>query len=215
MEFRTLGPIELWSAGQRQDLGSGRVRALLAMLVLTPRTMVPAETLIDRLWDTQPPPKARENLSVYVARLRSSLRQAVGDSVRLTGRAQGGYLLDVDPESVDVHRFRRLGRQAAALTASGDYDHASALLREADGLWRGQPLAGLRGDWFIRMRDALDEERRASIIERIGIELELGRHADLVGELRHLLTRYPLDETLVAQQMTALYRNGRQSDAMY
>lgn len=214
MEFRTLGPIELWSAGQRQDLGSGRVRALLAMLVLTPRTMVPAETLIDRLWDTRPPPKARENLSVYVARLRSSLRQAVGDSVRLTGRAQGGYLLDVDPESVDVHRFRRLGRQAAALTASGDYDHASALLREADGLWRGQPLAGLRGDWFIRMRDALDEERRASIIERIGIELELGRHADLVGELRHLLTRYPLDETLVAQQMTALYRNGRQSDAL-
>jgi DNA-binding SARP family transcriptional activator/tetratricopeptide (TPR) repeat protein len=214
MEFRTLGPIELWSAGQRRDLGSARARSLLAMLLLTPRAMVPVETLIDRLWDARPPPKARESLSVYVARLRLSLRQAVGDEVRIAGRTQGGYLLEVDPEMVDVHRFRRLGRQAAALAASGDYDHASALLREADGLWRGQPLAGIRGDWVERMRDALEEERRAAIIERIGFELELGRHADLVGELRHLLTRYPLDETLVAQQMTALYRNGRQADAL-
>ena len=214
MEFRTLGPIELWSGGQRQDLGSARVRSLLAMLLLTPRTMVPVETLIDRLWETRPPPKARESLSVYVARLRSSLRQAVGDKVRLAGRTQGGYLLEVDPETIDVHRFRRLGRQAAALAASGDYEHASALLREADALWRGQPLAGIRGDWVVRMRDALEEERRAAIIERIGIELETGRHADLVGELRHLLTRYPLDETLVAHQMTALYRSGRQADAL-
>jgi len=129
MEFRTLGPIELWSAGQRQELGSARVRSLLAMLLLTPRSMVPVETLIDRLWDARPPPKARESLSVYIARLRASLRQAVGDNVRLAGHRQGGYLLEVDPETVDVHRFRRLGRQAAALTASGDYDHASALLR--------------------------------------------------------------------------------------
>jgi tetratricopeptide (TPR) repeat protein/DNA-binding SARP family transcriptional activator len=214
MEFRTLGPIELWAAGQRQDLGSARARSLLAMLLVTPRAMVPADTLIDRLWEARPPPKARESLSVYVARLRSSLRQAVGDEVRLVGRNHGGYLLEVDPETVDLHRFRRLGRQAGALAASGDYDHASELLREADALWRGQPLADIRGDWIDRMRDALDEERRAAIIERIGFELELGRHADLVGELRHLLARYPLDETLVAHQMTALYRNARQADAL-
>jgi len=214
MEFRTLGPIELWSAGLRQDLGSARERSLLVMLLLTPRAMVPAETIIDRLWDAQPPPKARESLSVYVARLRSSLRQAVGDNVRLVGRAHGGYLLEVDPETIDLHRFRRLGRQAAALAASGDYDHASDLLREAGKLWRGQPLAGIRGDWVARMREALEEERRAAVVERIGFELALGRHADLVGELRHLLARYPLDETLVAHQMTALYRSGRQSDAL-
>jgi DNA-binding SARP family transcriptional activator/tetratricopeptide (TPR) repeat protein len=214
MEFRTLGPIELWSAGQREDLGSARARALLAMLLLTPRAMVPVETLIDRLWDAQPPPKARESLSIYVARLRASLRQAVGDNVRLVGRSHGGYLLEVDPESIDLHRFRRLGRQAAALAASGDFGHGAELLREADKLWRGQPLAGVRGDWVARMREALDEERRAAIIERIGYELELGRHADLVGELRHLLARYPLDETLAAHQMTALYRSGRQADAL-
>jgi DNA-binding SARP family transcriptional activator/tetratricopeptide (TPR) repeat protein len=214
MEFRTLGPIELWSAGLRHDLGSARARSLLVMLLLTPRTMVPVETLIDRLWDERPPPKARESLSVYIARLRGSLRQALAEDVRLTGRNSGGYVLEVDSEAVDVHRFRRLRRQAAALSASGAHEHAAKLLHEADALWRGQPLAGISGDWVTRMRDGLEEERRGAIIERIGCELELGRHADLVGELRHLLARYPLDEMLVAHQMTALYRNGRQADAL-
>jgi len=213
MEFRALGPIELWSAGQPQDLGPARARCILAMLLLTPRTIVPADTLIDRLWDTRPPPKARENLSVYVARLRASLRQAVGDRVQLVGRARG-YMLDVDPEAVDVHRFRRLRRQANALAASGDHEQAVVLLREADGLWRGQALAGIGGDWVARMRDGLEEERRAAILERVGCELELGRHADLVGELRPLLAQYPLDETLVAHQMTALSRSGRPADAL-
>src|SRR5258708_5941695 len=176
MEFRALGPVELWTAGQRQDLGPARARSILAMLLLTPRTIVPAETLIDRLWDTGPPPKARESLSVYLARLRASLRQAVGDGVQLVGRA-GGYGLEVDPETVDVHQFRRLRRQAGALAASGDYDHAAGLLQEADGLWRGQALAGISGDWIARMRDGLEEERRAAIVERVGCELELGRQA--------------------------------------
>jgi DNA-binding SARP family transcriptional activator len=213
MEFRALGPIELWSAGQQRDLGPARARCVLAILLLTPRTIVPAEVLIDRLWDTQPPPKARESLSVYITRLRASLRQALGDSVRLVGRARG-YVLDVDPETVDLHQFRRLRRQADALTASGDYDHAASLLREADGLWRGQALAGIRGDWVARMRDSLEEERRAAILERVECELELGRHADLVGELRHLLAQYPLDETLTAHQMAALYWSGRPADAL-
>src|SRR5579862_123355 len=156
MEFRTLGPIELWSAGQPQDLGSARLRCVLAVLLLAPRTIVPAETLIDRVWDTRPPPKARESLSVYIARLRVSLRQAVGDRVQLAGRTRG-YILDVDPEAIDVHQFRRLRRQADALAASGDYGQAAALLREADDLWHGPALAGIRGDWVERMRDSLEE----------------------------------------------------------
>ena len=213
MEFRALGPIELWSAGQQCDLGPARARRVLAILLLTPRTIVPAEVLIDRLWDTRPPPKARESLSVYIARLRASLRLALDDGVRLAGRARG-YVLDVDPEAVDLHQFRRLRRQAEALSASGDYDHAASLLREADGLWRGQALAGIPGDWVGRMRDSLEEERRAAILERVECELELGRHADLVGELRQLLAQYPLDETFIAHQMTALYWNGRPADAL-
>ena len=84
MEFRVLGPIELWSAGQQCDLGPTRVRCVLAILMLTPRTLVPTDVLIDRVWDTEPPPKARESLSVYITRLRASLRQAIGNSIRLT-----------------------------------------------------------------------------------------------------------------------------------
>lgn len=213
MEFRTLGPIELWSAGQPQDLGSARLRCVLAVLLLAPRTVVPAETLIDRLWDTRPPPKARESLSVYIARLRASLRQAVGDRVQLVGRTRG-YVLEIDPDTIDVHQFRRLRRQADSLASSGDYGGAAELLREADALWHGPALAGLRGDWVERMRDSLEEERRAAILERVECELELGRHSDLVGELHHLLTQYPLDETFIGHQMTALYRSGRPGDAL-
>jgi tetratricopeptide (TPR) repeat protein len=113
-----------------------------------------------------------------------------------------------------VHQFRRLRRQADALVASGDYEQAAGLLREADRLWRGQALAGIRGDWVARMRDALEQERRAAILERVGYELELGRHSDLVGELGLLLVQYPTDETLVAHQMTALCRSGRPADAL-
>jgi DNA-binding SARP family transcriptional activator len=213
MEFRVLGPTELWSAGRQCDLGPARERGTLAILLLAPRTIVPVGSLIDRLWDTRPPPKARESLSVYIARLRASLRQAVGDRVRLAGRANG-YVLDVDPEAVDLHRFRGLRRQADTLSASGDYDHAARLLREADGLWRGQAMAGIRGDWVARMRDSLEEERRAAILQRVECELELGRHADLVGELHGLVAQYPHDETLIAHQMTALYRSGRPADAL-
>jgi len=213
MEFRVLGPTELRAAGQQADLGSAKVRSVLAILLLTPRTIVPAETLIDRLWDDEPPPKARENLSVYVARLRAALRHAAADGVRLAGRASG-YVLDLDPETVDLHKFRELRRQASALAAGGDHDDAAALLRDADGLWRGQALAGIRGAWVARMRDSLEEERRAAILERVECELELGRHADLVGELRGLMAQYPLDETFIAHQMTALYWSGRPGDAL-
>src|SRR5690242_9094238 len=104
MEFRVLGPAELWSDGRQFDLGPARERGVLAILLLTPRTIVPAATLIDRLWDSEPPAKARESLSVYVARLRASLRRSMGNGVRLEGRLSG-YALDVDPETVDLHRF--------------------------------------------------------------------------------------------------------------
>src|SRR5580693_2791498 len=213
MEFRVLGPIELWSAGQQCDLGPTRVRCVLAILMLTPRTLVPTDVLIDRVWDTEPPPKARESLSVYITRLRASLRQAIGDGIRLTGR-DSGYELDIDPGTIDLHHFRRLRRQADALAADGDCDQAVSLLREADLLWRGQALAGIRGDWVARMRHSLDEERRAAIVKRIECELELGHHADLVGELRHLLAQYPLDEALIAHQMAALYGSGRPGEAL-
>jgi DNA-binding SARP family transcriptional activator/tetratricopeptide (TPR) repeat protein len=213
MDLRVLGPVELWSAGRQHNLGPAKLRCVLAILLLTPRTIVPAESLVSRLWDETRPPKARQDLSAYVSRLRNRLRQIPEDRISLVSRAHG-YMLDVDPEAVDLHRFRRLRRQAAAITGSGDSEHAVALLREAEALWRGQALAGLPGDYVTRVRHSLEEERRAAIAERIELELRLGRHAELVGELHDLAAQYPLDEALVGHQMTALYRSGRPSDAL-
>jgi tetratricopeptide (TPR) repeat protein/DNA-binding SARP family transcriptional activator len=212
MQFQLLGPLELWSAGERYELGSPKELCVLAILLLTPGTPVPAEVLIDRLWGERPPSKAREGLRAYVTRLRGRL-SAADDQARLQGRADG-YLLDVDLEAVDLYRFRRLRRQARAVAASGETEHAVLLLREADALWHGQALAGLPGDWMARMRGSLEEERRAAILERVELELELGRHADLLGELGQLAAQYELDEAVTACQMTALYRSGRQADAL-
>src|SRR6185437_2261169 len=132
---------------------------------------------------------------------------------RLVARAHG-YLLDVASETIDLYQFRRLCRQAGALAESGDPEHASSLLRDADELWHGQALAGLAGDYMVRMRGSLEEERRTAILQRIELELAAGRHTGHVGELGELLAQYPLDEAVTAAQMKALYRSGRPSDAL-
>ena len=144
MEFRVLGPIELWSAGQQCDLGPTRVRCVLAILMLTPRTLVPTDVLIDRVWDTQPPPKARESLSVYITRLRASLRQAIGDGIRLTGR-DSGYELDIDPGTIDLHQFRRLRRQADALCRDDVHPRFAAGQAVGSDVPQEGQLGALRG----------------------------------------------------------------------
>ena len=186
---------------------------ILVSLLMTPGTPVPNEILIDRLWGTEPPAKALEDLRAYVSRLGRYLRGAVDDDTRLIAQSHG-YALVTDPQSVDVHRFRRLGRQADAMAQSGDEEHAAALLLRGDALWRGQALSGLAGDYLSRVRTGLEEERRASIVKRIELELRLGHHARLIGELSQLTGQYPVDETLAGQRMTALYRAGRQVDAL-
>jgi DNA-binding SARP family transcriptional activator/tetratricopeptide (TPR) repeat protein len=213
MEFRVLGPVELWSEGQRYNPGSTKARCVLAILLLNLSTVVPVDVLISRLWDTNPPPKARESLSAYVTRLRRVLGQVAGDRVQLASRAHG-YVLEGDPEDVDLHRFRRLRRQASALADSGDRDHAALLLREADALWHGQALEGIYGDSLERVRHGLEEERRAATLERIELELALGHHASLVVELQQLSDSFPLDEAFIAHHVNALYLSGRVSDAL-
>jgi DNA-binding SARP family transcriptional activator len=213
MEFRILGPVELRSDGQRRALESGKVSGILAALLLTPGKIIPADDLIDRLWETSPPAGARGYLSVYVSRLRAALRRAGGNGAMLAGRA-GGYVLDFDPDEADLHQFRRLRRQGAAAASASRNSEAVRLLRDADRRWRGPALAGISGEWFAAIRHGLQEERRAAVIERVQLELDLGRHVSLVGELASLLARYPMDEILIACQMTALYRCGRMSEAL-
>lgn len=213
LTFRILGPVEMWYADRQCDLPPGRASGVLAILLLTPRITVPTGVLAERLWDGRLPEKARENLSAYVTRLRGSLRRAAGDGVKLIRRS-GGYVLDVDPGAVDLHQFRHMRRLARALADSNDRDAAIRSLRSAEVLWTGQALAGVRGDWFARIRGGLEDERRVAIAERVECELQLGRHSSLVGELGGLLAEYPLDETFIGCMMTALYRSGRTSDAL-
>jgi DNA-binding SARP family transcriptional activator len=213
MEFRILGPVELRFDGLQRALESGKVSGILAALLLTPGRIVPAEDLIDRLWEDDPPAGARGNLAVYVSRLRASLRQAGGNGAALSGRASG-YVLDFDPDDADLHQFRRLRLEGAAAATAGQNSEAVRLLRDADLLWHGPAMAGISGKWFAAMRDGLQEERRAAVIERVELELDLGEHVNLVSEIGSLLAQYPMDETLIGYQMIALYRCGRISDAL-
>ncbi len=184
---------------------------MLANLLLTPGRPVSAETLIDHVWGADPPAKVRGSLWSYIARLRRIL---AGDAEARLASRSGLYVLEAASESIDLHRFRSLRTQARALSGSGEKEHAARLLREADLLWNGEALAGLPGDWARRTRTALEHERVAAAIDRVELDLALGKESELTGELSELISRHPFDERLVEIQMVALYRTGRQAEAM-
>jgi DNA-binding SARP family transcriptional activator len=188
VEFRILGPVEVWDDGQRLCLGSPKEACVLAVLLLTPGRPVSAETLVDYVWGDDPPRKVRGSLWSYIARLRRLL--AVNGEVRLTFRS-GSYELSADPDSVDLHRFRRLRAQAGAIADSGETEQAAQLLREADQFWRGDPLTGLQGDWARQTRSLLEQEHLAAILERANAELALGNDADVARELAALVPKHP------------------------
>uniref|UniRef100_UPI001A9558B9 AfsR/SARP family transcriptional regulator n=1 Tax=Actinomadura roseirufa TaxID=2094049 RepID=UPI001A9558B9 len=211
MEFRVIGPVELWAGGRRRDLGTTKERCVLAVLLLSPRQSVPASSLISRVWDDNPPPKARQSLYSYITRLRHRLADL--DGVEL-GSRQGTYRLDVEDEAVDLHRFALLRDQARAIAESGDGEYALEHYRRAAGLWRAIPLADLRGDWVERTRTNLEEQLLTATFERAELELRHGHHADLVGELTALAERYSYHERAVELLMVALFRSGRQAEAL-
>ncbi|WP_171068925.1 AfsR/SARP family transcriptional regulator [Actinomadura geliboluensis] len=211
MEFRIIGPVELWIDGRRRDLGTPKERCVLAVLLLSRRQPVPTETIIRRVWDRDPPAKARQGLQVYMTRLRRRLGDAEGAT--LISR-QGSYLLDVDDESVDLHRFWRLYGQARAIAESGDDEYALDHHRQAAELCRAEPLADLSGGWAERTRHSLEQELLSAAFVRIDLELKRGNHADLLRELSDLTERHPLDERPVERLMMALYRCGRQAEAL-
>jgi DNA-binding SARP family transcriptional activator len=199
MEFRLFGPGELWCGSQRIDLGHAKQRSVLAVLLMEPGRVVPVHTLVDRVWGHSPPDTALSVLYGYVTRLRKVLSVA---GVRLDRRS-GGYLVDVDPDCVDVHRFRRLLA-----------DGSPAALDEALTLWRGTPLAGTAGPWVARTREVLEEQWLAAQVARNAAYLAAGRHAELIGQLLDVVSAYPMDERLVVQLMLALSRSGRTADAL-
>jgi DNA-binding SARP family transcriptional activator len=210
MDFRILGPLEVVDDGRKVALGGPRPRALLAILLLHRGEVVPAEQLIDHLYGGRPPRGAVKSLQAHVSRLRKAL--AGGCNLRT---AAGGYALDVEPGSFDLDRFDDLVERGRDALARDDANAASSALTEALALWRGPPLTDFRYDEFAQAEIARLEERRLAVVEdRIDADLALGRHTDLVGEVQVMVAEFPLRERLRTQLMLALYRCGRQADAL-
>jgi DNA-binding SARP family transcriptional activator/tetratricopeptide (TPR) repeat protein len=210
MEFKLLGPPELSGSGPHNIRLSPQLWGVLASLLMAESKPVPVDSLVDHLWDWNAPPMAIATIRTYVSRINTLLER---DGVRIRRRARG-YELPVDPQAVDLHRFRSLRRQAESVAASGDLSHAAALLRQANELWRGPALMGLSGEWVSARGRALDEERLEAVKLRIGIELDLGRQASVLGELRELSEHHSFDEEVARDLMVSLYRLGRQKDAI-
>jgi DNA-binding SARP family transcriptional activator len=205
VEFRILGPLEVVEHGQKLPLGGLKQRALLAILLLHANEVVSSERLIDELWGERPPATAPKALQVYISKLRKSL----GDD-RLSTRTPG-YVLRVDPGELDLDRFERLVNDAH----STDPATGARKLSEALALWSGQPLTDVAGEPFAQVPIArLEELRLAAVEERIDFELALGAGANLVSELEALLADHPLREHARGQLMLALYRAGRQAEAL-
>jgi YVTN family beta-propeller protein len=209
MQFRILGSLEVATDGRRVSLGGTRQRAVLAILLLHHGEVVSVDRLVDELWGERPPDTATKTVQVYVSRLRKEL----GEGVVLT--RGGGYLLDIEPEQVDAARFERFARDGRNALERGDVSGARDQLGEALDMWRGPALADLAYEEFAQGEVArLDELRLATLEERIEADLALGRHAELVPELEILVREHPARERLRAQLILALYRSGRQADAL-
>ena len=211
MEFRVLGPLEAEVGGQLLPLRGRRQRALLALLLLSANEVVPDDRLLDDLWGDEPPSSGRAALRVRVSQLRKALGEA--GSALLT--RPPGYVLHVEPDRIDSRLFERLLGEGRRQLAEGSPELAALTLREALGLWRGPAFADVAYESFAQAEIArLEELRLAAIEEQVAADLELGRHAELVGELESLVAAEPLRERLRGQLMLALYRSGRQADAL-
>jgi len=210
MDFRILGPLEARDDRGELPLGGGKQRALLALLLIHPNESLSTDRLIDELWAEQsPPPTAAKILQNYV----SQLRRVLGDE-RLQTQARG-YALRVGPGELDVDRFRQRFEEGKRAQAAGDPERASLLLHEALAMWRGPPLSDFTYEAFAGQEiGRLEEVRLSALIERVDADLALSRHAALIGELETLVAQHPLQERLRGQLMLALYRSGRQAEAL-
>jgi DNA-binding SARP family transcriptional activator len=206
VEFRILGPLEVVEEGRPLTLGGSRQRALLAMLLTRANEVVSNDRLIDELWGARPPRTATNALQYHVSQLRKTL----GPSEAIVTR-EPGYLIRVGPHELDLLRFEQLVEEARLAPA----DHASRLLNDALSLWRGPALADLASEPFVQAEILRLEELRLAALERhVETDLALGRHRELVGELEVLVHEHPLRERPRAQLMLALYRSGRQAEAL-
>jgi DNA-binding SARP family transcriptional activator len=217
--FQLLGPVRAWApggAGAEIDLGAGKQRAVLAVLLLHAGRPVPTARIVAAVWGDEPPANGLNVVQKYVAGLRRALEPArsprsPGQVIALT---DGGYVLTVDPAAVDAARFAAIVGAGVAAQRAGRADEAASTLRKALDLWHGEPLAGLGGAWFAAERQRLVDGRGLACEAWAAAELELGHHDRLAPELRRLADEFPLRERLRELHMLALYRSGRRAEAL-
>ena len=217
MDFRILGPLEVHDGARTLTLGGTRQRALLALLLLHANEVVANDRLLEELWGAERVDDATTALRVAVSRLRRAL--AAGGPPERGGELlvtqAPGYKLCLDPGELDVQRFEAQAQAGRDALAGGDAALARETLTGALSLWRGPPLSDLGYESFAQTEIArLEDLRTAALEDRIAADLELGRHADVVAELHELAQRHPLRERVREQLMLALYRSGRQADAL-
>ncbi|WP_234439057.1 AfsR/SARP family transcriptional regulator [Streptomyces sp. NRRL B-3229] len=213
-ELRLLGPVELSLAARTVEVGPPQRRTVLAALAVDTGRPVPVDVLIRRVWGTEPPDGARRALHAHVTRLRRLCEQTemLGTSRLRLLRRSGGYLLEARPDQVDIHRFRQLSGWARE---SERTDEArAALLREALGLWHGEPLAGLGGQWVAQVREAWRRQHADAAVAWARLESRLSDPVTVIGPLTELLEEYPLVEPLTEALMRALHAAGRSAEAL-
>ncbi|MFJ2033828.1 AfsR/SARP family transcriptional regulator [Streptosporangium sp. NPDC087985] len=212
--FQLFGPVTFTVQGGRVDLGPAKQRTVLAALLADAGRLVTWSALVDRVWDRAPATDARKVLYTYVNRIRRLLERAhaAGGPEATLVRRTGGYVLEVEPDRVDLHRFRRLVTTACDRRCP-DTDRAG-LLREALSLWDGAALADLPGAWAARTRETWSGQRLDAAAHWAQAELRLGRHDEVIGPLRELVAEHPFTEPLVAALMRALVAAGRDAEAL-
>ncbi|SCG54947.1 BTAD domain-containing putative transcriptional regulator [Micromonospora inositola] len=216
LRFEILGPQRAWYADRELDLGPGKQRAVLAVLLLSAGRPVPTGQIVDAVWPEEPPANGPNVVQKYVAGLRRVLEpdrspRTPGQVLTLT---DAGYLLRITPEAVDAVRFERGVQRARQRHAAGRTAEALAELTAALKLWQGEPFTGFAGPVFEAARHRLVELRAVALETRVELELASGRHRELVGELVELVAEFPVRERLRYQLMLALHRGGRQAEAL-
>ncbi|HCT75621.1 MAG TPA: hypothetical protein DGG94_03440 [Micromonosporaceae bacterium] len=210
LKFGVLGPVTAHRAGLPADLRTAMLRRLVAILLCRPGQPMSVDSLLDALWEGEPPASARKTLQIYVHRLR----RALGDDGRVP-RGPTGYALTVQPGELDALLFAELTEQAAKTASHGDPSGASELFGKALGLWRGDAFADITCCGYVtRHAQMLEEQRLHALDQFASLELSLGRHSQLIGALAAACAANPYLETLRGHLMLALYRSGRQADAL-
>ena len=208
-DFRILGPVEVGDGDREVRLGGGKQRALLALLLVNANRTLAIDRIVDDLWGDDVPESAQKMVQIYVSKLRKALPPET-----LHTRPPG-YALAIEPDRLDLHRFEALVAEAREAREAGLVQSAADGFREALSLWRGPALEEFSSEPFAPPEAVRLEEVRVGVLEeRLETDLQLGRHSEIAGELEAVIARYPLRESFRRQHMLALYRSGRQAEAL-